>query len=98
MHKMKRGFRDVRISESFNYNWGLSRAFPKEVFEPFSVTVADWTQVCIDPSARASNEYSKNLNFEYESVNPFILEFQYEAGTYEQNEQNGKKQKNLHLQ
>ena len=28
---------------------------------------------------RASNEYSKNSNFEYELVNPCILEFEYEA-------------------
>ena len=36
--------------------------------------------------ARASNEYSKNSNFEYDTVNHCILEFEYEASKHEQNE------------
>ena len=43
--------------------------------------------------ARASKEYSKNSNFEYEYefVHPYILEFEYEASIFEQNEQSKKK-------
>ena len=66
-------------------------AFYRQIFDP---RIADYDDANprigrierIGDFTRASNEYSKNLNFEYDTVNHSILEFEYEVNEHEQNE------------